>query len=59
MQFNYPVGCDFKCEKDGDACVPITERCNGFKYCSDGQDEKDCGKKNFTKRIVMNCQSNW
>ena len=29
-------------------CIPMTWRCNGISECANGEDEKLCGKCNFS-----------
>jgi hypothetical protein len=35
---------EFKCE-DGEACIMLSERCDGFLDCLDESDEKACSGK--------------
>ena len=37
--------CDFQCDA-GNACISKLHVCDGFYHCSDGQEEKNCGKQN-------------
>ena len=35
------MSMEFKCE-DGEACIVLSERCDGFLDCSDESDERAC-----------------
>nr|XP_021517328.1 sortilin-related receptor [Meriones unguiculatus] len=45
---------EFKCE-DGEACIVLSERCDGFLDCSDESDEKACSDE-LTVYKVQNLQ---
>jgi len=35
---------EFKCPSTPVKCIPHSLRCDGVKHCSDGADERDCGR---------------
>ena len=50
--YEEPLTCkadtEFRCE-DGSACIDIGARCNLLPDCTDGSDERDCGKFKWWK----------
>ena len=42
--------CEFNCEADG-YCIEEYLVCDGYKHCSDGQDEYNCGRLNFKNKM--------
>ena len=46
----------FLCSGSG-ACIPVTQRCDGRRDCSNGEDEMDCGLKCDHGGHLWQCKS--